>query len=230
MTVTEEVMAVTEIARPLSATSARGPAAFTRLPEARMAADDSVAGGSWEEIVQALRTAEEGRPGAAEVQLRPGGQLVLTSRERDPQPLSRLPKSRMAAVNHGPSIEDVDALRQLDPANAEQWSLVLTSQICGWAFQMSPPFAGQPPFVFFAFRSPSDGNAYRIAVLEPDMDDEYGHRWHMIATHVGGRRVPVICGPSGKPAKDLATVRLHAAKWMIYVSALLAGHAPGFSQ
>jgi hypothetical protein len=213
-------MVAEEISGPVSAASA----------EAQMAADNPAEGSSWEEIVHALRTAEEGRPGATEVQLRPGGQLVLTGQGRDPQPLSRLPKSRMAAVNRAPAIEDVQALQQLDPANTEQWSPVVTSQISGWAFQMSPPFAGQPPFVFFAFRSPSDGNAYRIAVLEPDMDDEYGHRWHMIATHVGGRRVPVICGPSGKPARDLATVRLHAAKWMTYVSALLADRPPGFSQ
>ena len=213
-------MAAEEITSPASAASA----------EARMAADDSAEGSSWDEIVRALRAAEEGKPGATEVQLRPGGQLVLTGRERDPQPLSRLPRSRMAAMDEGPSAGDVHALRQLDPANTEQWSPVVTSQISGWAFQMSPPLAGQPDFVFFAFRSPSDGNAYRVAVLEPDMDDEYGHLWHMIATHVGGRRIPVICGPSGKPAKDLATVRLHAAKWMTYVSAMLAGRAPGFSQ
>lgn len=184
---------------------------------------------SWDKIVQALRTAEEGRPGSADVELRPGGQLVLTGRERESQPLSRLPRGRMAA-DHAPSTQDVDALRQLDPGNDEQWTPVLTGQISGWAFQMSPPFAGQPPFVFFAFRSPSDGNAYRVAVLEPDMDGEYGHRWHMIATYVGGQRIPVICGPSGKPARDLATVRVHAAKWMAYVSSLFAGRRPGFSQ
>ena len=189
-----------------------------------MADDDS-----WDKIVQALRDAEECRPGPADVELRPGGQLVLTGRGREPQPLSRLPRSRMAA-NQAPAAENIDALRQLDPGNDEQWTPVLGDQISGWAFQMIPPFVGQPPFVFFAFRSPSDGNAYRVAVLEPDMDHEYGHRWHMIATYVGGRRVPVICGPHGKPAKDLATVRVHAAKWMAYVSSLFAGRRPGFSQ
>ena len=77
-------MVTEEIAGPVSAASA----------EARMAADNPAEGSSWEEIVHALRTAEEGRPGAAEVQLRPGGQLVLTGPGRDPQPLSRLPKPK----------------------------------------------------------------------------------------------------------------------------------------
>jgi hypothetical protein len=132
-------------------------------------------------------------------------------------------------VNQPPALADVELLRWLDPGNAEQWTPVLTGEITGWAFQMTPPFVGQGPFVFFAFRSPSDGNAYRIAVLEPDMDREYGHGTHVIAIHIGGQRVPVICGPDGRSAKDLAMVRTHAAKWMTYTSARMAGRNPGFS-
>ena len=61
----------------------------SRLPEERMAA-------TWEDIARTLRTAENGTPGAVDVELRPGGELVLTGREQAPQPLSQLPKGRMA--------------------------------------------------------------------------------------------------------------------------------------
>ncbi len=195
----------------------------SRIPQARMAA------GSWEEIAQELRNVEEGKRGWADVELRPGGQLVLAGRGKDTQPVSRLPQGRMAAANVGPTEADVTVLRHLDPDNAEQWSPVLTDLIAGWTFRLTPPFAGQGQFVFLAFRSPSDGNAYRIAVLHPDMDAEFGHIPHMIRAHVGGQRIPVICGPDGRPAADLAEVRTHAAKWMAYTSARMAGRNPGFS-
>jgi hypothetical protein len=106
---------------------------------------------------------------------------------------------------------------------------VRTVHLSGWTFRLTPPFAGQRLFVFFAFRSPSDGNAFRIAVLDPDMDIQYGHAPHMISVHVGGRPIPVICGPGGRPARDLAEVRTHAAKWMAYTSARMSGRNPGFS-
>ena len=61
----------------------------SRLPQERMAA-------TWEDIARTLRTAEDGRPGAVDVELRPGGEIVLTGREQPPQPLSQLPKGRMA--------------------------------------------------------------------------------------------------------------------------------------
>jgi hypothetical protein len=60
----------------------------SRLPQERMAA-------TWDDIARALRTAEDKRPGA-DVELRPGGELVLTGREQPPQPLSQLPRGRMA--------------------------------------------------------------------------------------------------------------------------------------
>jgi hypothetical protein len=129
----------------------------------------------------------------------------------------------------GPSPADVEILRRLDPGNTEHWTPVRTAHLSGWTFGLTPLFAGQQPFVFFGFRSPSDGNAFRIAVLQPDMDTEYGHAPHMIKVHVGGRPIPVICGPGGRPARDLAEVRTHAAKWMAYTSARMSGRDPGFS-
>lgn len=118
-------------------------------------------------IAQALRTAEDGRSGIADVELRPGGQLIPIKSGQPPKPLSRLTKGRMGAGNRTPTASDVALLRQLDPLNVEQWTSLLTDQISGWAFRMTPPFAAQPPFIFFAFRSPSDANAYRIALLDP---------------------------------------------------------------
>ena len=53
---------------------------------------------TWEDIARTLRTAEDGRAGAVDVELRPGGQLVLTDRGRPAQPLSELPKGRMACL------------------------------------------------------------------------------------------------------------------------------------
>ncbi len=62
---------------------------ISRLPQERMAA-------TWEDIARNLRTAEDGRPGGVDVELRPGGELVLTGHEQPQQPLSQLPKGRMA--------------------------------------------------------------------------------------------------------------------------------------
>jgi hypothetical protein len=62
----------------------------SRLPQERMAAM------TWEEIARTLRTAEDGEPQTVDVELRPGGELVMTGREQTPQPLSQLPKGRMA--------------------------------------------------------------------------------------------------------------------------------------
>lgn len=199
------------------------PEPVSRIPQERMAA------ASWDQIAQALRSAEEGRPGGADVELRPGGHLVLTDRGKDVQPVSQLPQDRMAAASTGPSQADVNELRRLDPANTEQWSPVRTDLIAGWTFRLTPPIADQAQFVFFAFRSPSDGDAFRIAVLQPDMDAEFGHVPHMIRAYVGGKKIPVICGPGGRPAGDLAEVRTHAAKWMAYTSMRMAFLNPGFS-
>jgi hypothetical protein len=69
--------------------SGTSPTYISRLPQERMAA-------TWEDIARTLRTAEDGRPGGVDVELRPGGELVLTDREQPPQPLSQLPKGRMA--------------------------------------------------------------------------------------------------------------------------------------
>jgi len=61
----------------------------SHLPEGRMAA-------TWEDIARTLRGAEDGGRGGVDVELLPGGELVLTGREQLIQPLSQLPKGRMA--------------------------------------------------------------------------------------------------------------------------------------
>jgi hypothetical protein len=53
---------------------------------------------TWEDIAQTLRTAEDRRAGAVDVELRPGGELVLTGRDQPTQRLSQLPKGRMACL------------------------------------------------------------------------------------------------------------------------------------
>jgi hypothetical protein len=204
----------------------REPQPMSRIPSERMAA------ASWDDIAQVLRSREEGKRSGTDVELRPGGELVLVFAEhnREAQPLSRLPQERMAAVTVGPSSADVEILRRLDPSNTESWTPTQTGLISGWIFRMTPPVRSQGQFVFLAFRSPSDGNAFRVAVLEPDMDTEFGHGPHMIRVTVGGERIPVICGPGGRAARDLAEVRTHAAKWMAYTSRRIARLDPGFSR
>ena len=66
------------------------PALVSCLPEKRLTA------ATWEEIARTLNTAEDGSPGTVDVELRPGGELVVTGRDRSAQLLSRLPKGRMA--------------------------------------------------------------------------------------------------------------------------------------
>jgi hypothetical protein len=51
---------------------------------------------TWEDIARTLRAAEDGKPRGIDVELRPGGELVLTGREQPAQPVSQLPKGRMA--------------------------------------------------------------------------------------------------------------------------------------
>lgn len=114
-----------------------------RFPQARIASDES-----WEEIVLSLRAAAGGKPGSADIERRPGGEHVLTSRAQPPQPLSQLPRGRMATAVQSPSTADAELLQRLDPRNAEQRMPVLTGQITGCAFRMTSPFCGQPPFVF----------------------------------------------------------------------------------
>ncbi|GAB3988982.1 hypothetical protein GCM10029978_112800 [Actinoallomurus acanthiterrae] len=195
---------------------------LSKLPEERMAA-----AASWQEIRDLIRAQEEGGP---DVFLEPGGQFVVTGSDGSAQPLSKLPQERMAAVNEGPTEADVNLLRRLDPGNVERWEPVFTGEVAGWKFQMTPKYPGQRPFVFFAFRSPEDGNAFRIAPIYPDMDDKFGHRPHMIKVRVGSRKLPIICGPGGRAAATLAEVRTHAAKWMAYTSLRMAGKNPKFSK
>jgi hypothetical protein len=198
---------------------------ISRLPKGRMAGS-----ASWDEIAEQLRLGEQGRSTGAEGVLQPGGVLEISRVDEAPQPLSKLPEARMAAASPGPSAADVNVLRRLDPDNVEGWEAVDTGELTGWVFHLTPPEFDQPDFTFLAFHSPSDGNAWRISVLEPDMDYERGHGPHMITVSVGGSAVPVICGPHGAPARTLAEVRTHAAKWMAYTSRRMAGHDPGFSR
>ncbi|MFE2516395.1 hypothetical protein ACFXG9_13690 [Streptomyces mirabilis] len=199
-------------------------APLSKLPE------DTMAGDTWENIAKHLGADEEGHTGGTEVVLREGGRLEIAKPEQPRQPLSQLPPEVMAAVNAGPSAADIALLRRLDPHNVEDWEPVTSDLIAGWVFRFTPPFKNLPRFAFFAFRSPADGGLYRISVLEPDMDTEYGHLPHMEYRHVGGQRIPIICGPRGKPAADLAAVRTQAAKWMFYTACRMRGLDPGFSR
>ena len=199
------------------------PSDVSVLPPDRMGA-----GSPWDDIARRLSDAEKGHTGAT-VDLQPGGALVVRGAGQPATTVSALPSERMAGVNAGPIAGDVAVLRALDPANVEEWEPVMTTTIDGWKFRLSPNVAGAPTFAFLAFRSPTDGNAWRIAVLDPPMDNAFGHAPHMIRRPVGSAMIPVICGPGGAPARTLAEVRTHAAKWMVYTTRKRRGENPWFS-
>lgn len=195
------------------------------LPNEVMAAADS-----WDAIATTLRDNERGKT-ANDVDLLPGGHLVVTNAAGKPAGTrSRLPNEVMAAVNNSPSEADVALLRRLDPDNVEQWTPVVRTFVAGWTFRMTPSVANPPTFRFFTFRSPADGNHWRTALLEPNMDREYGHKPHMIKTIVGGVEIPILCGPLGAARQDLAAVRTDAAKWMVYTTRKIRGDRPMFSR
>jgi hypothetical protein len=70
--------------------SGTSPVQVSRLPHERMAT------ATWDDIANVLRTAEDGSGRTVDVELRPGGELVVTDRQEPTQLLSRLPKGRMA--------------------------------------------------------------------------------------------------------------------------------------
>lgn len=72
----------------MASTFVRDPLVSTPGPDPKPA--------TWDDIARALRGAEDGGSRGFDVELRPGGNLVLTGRERPAQPLSRLPEGRMA--------------------------------------------------------------------------------------------------------------------------------------
>ncbi|MFE2516396.1 hypothetical protein ACFXG9_13695 [Streptomyces mirabilis] len=185
-------------------------APLSKLPE------DTMASATWEDIAKQLRADEEGRAGGPEVALRPGGEP-----EHPPLQLSQLPPPCGLEA-------EIELLRRLDPHNDGDWEPVTSDLIAGWAFWLTPPFEDLPRFAFFAFRSPADGGLYRISVLQPNMDNEHGHLFHMTNVYVDGQRIPVI-DPGRQLAADLVAVRAQAVKWM-YATSKLRGPNAQFGQ
>lgn len=194
------------------------------LPTERMAGEPD----AWADVIRTLRESEDGT-NREDVVARPGGMLAVERAGGEHQ-LSRLPKERMAAVNAEPSSADVDEIMRIDPNRVEDWTPVRTGLLNGWKFRLKPtPSADW--FKFLAFRSPADGNRFRVFVIKPDVDSLRGHAPHMIETVVGGQNIPVICGPRGEAAADLRTARLHASKWAAYTyQRMIRGVRPGFSE
>lgn len=198
---------------------------LSTLPIERMAAVPD----AWADVVRNLRAAEEGAD-HEDVVMNAGGSLEVVTPGQERRELSKLPQERMAGDgNPEPNLDEVTDVMTIDPDRTEQWTPVQTGLLNGWKFRLRPE-QGASEFVFLAFRSPDDDDNFRIFVIKPDVDDEYGHRPHMISVTVGGEKIPVICGPNGRPARTLAEARAHAGKWMAYTYRRLNLHVtPGFS-
>lgn len=86
---------------PVTAQAAGIPAAGKGLTLVSCLPEKRTTAATWEEIARTLGTAEDGSPGTVDVELRPGGELVVTGHDRSARPLSRLPKGRMAWLSPG---------------------------------------------------------------------------------------------------------------------------------
>ncbi len=200
---------------------------LSTIPAERMAADLPK---DWAAVAEQLRRKEQGLP-SQDVVLRPGGAVELNRPGEQPTQASRLPQEVMAATVPLPNMAEAAEVMRADPRRVEGWEPMTTSVLSGWKFRLQPIPGGQV-FTFLAFRNPSDGNLFRIWVLNPNMDDPlwHGHRHHMISVTVGGQRIPVLCGPGGTAACDLATARLYAAKWAVYTLRMMRGEKTCFSE
>jgi hypothetical protein len=204
---------------------AQDPQPLSTIPRERMAA-------GWQEVFAQVRDLENG--GGPELAVQPGGGITVKHEGHAEQPVSVVPSVRMAAdvAAAAASITTADAeeLSRLDPENLENWTPVTSSggEFSGWLFELRPPYQDQP-FKFLTFRNPSRRNEWDVASIAPNLDRQFGHAPHMITTVVGGRKMPIICGPGGEPSPSLTVVRGVAAKWMYYTSARMAGVNPGFS-
>jgi hypothetical protein len=195
------------------------PTPVSYVPPERMAAT------GWQEVFDQVRDLESGT--GSDLTVQPGGAIHKRD-EAGSQPVSVVPAVRMAAgaVSHADAVE----LSALDPANVENWRPVRSSggEFSGWLFDLQPPYQAET-FTFLTFRNPARGYQWDIASIRPNSDHEFGHDPHMIRTQVGGRSMPILCGPGGMPSPTLTEVRGVAAKWMYYTSARMAGLNPGFS-
>jgi hypothetical protein len=203
-------------------TANRSPKPVSVLPS------EIMAGGSWPDTVRRLAGLERHAPAPGDVSVEAGGRLVLrrggaTSRRAS---VSVLPTAILCAPlipMAEPSLDDVAEVRALDPDNVEDWTPITTGPVRGWRFRMVSGHPDVGDFHFAAWRSPADGGRWRITPLRPNYDQVHGHRDHMATVNVGGRSVPVLCGPSGAACRTLSEVRGHAAKWKTYTTNRLLG-------
>lgn len=200
---------------------------LSTIPAERMAGDIPT---DWAAVAEQLRRKEQGLP-SQDVVLRPGGAVELSRPGEETTPASRLPREVMAGMVPLPNLAEAREVMRSDPQRVEGWEPVTTSVLNGWKFRLQP-IPGDQVFTFLAFRNPSDGNLFRIWVLNPNMDDPtwHGHKNHMVSVAVGGQRIPVLCGPSGQAAPDLSTARLHAGKWALYTLRMMRGEKTWFSE
>lgn len=205
-----------------------GPRPVSMVPQCRMSGGLEPMG--WEQVTSTIGDHEQGLNLDTDVYINPGGYLALGT-EGASNPGSVVPSMRMAASAR-PCVypSDIEVIRRLDPTNLEAWRSVRTTVLDGWRFRLQVRPEGFV-FEYLAFRSPTESNRWRLCVINPNVDDQWGHRSHIVTCTVNGWSLPVLCAqPGAAPARNLAEVRAQAAKWSAYTQDRIDGRAAAFSQ
>jgi hypothetical protein len=194
------------------------PMPLTTVPNERLAG-----GPDWNRIIDAL---SEGERGAAvdvpKIGVKPGGEMVILDQRQSQQPLSTVPRERLAAGRA--TRADLAEARREDPHDAECWRFIDDPNIPGLRFTMT---GTGHRFDFFCVRSPAHGGRWLLTVLQPNLDDLIGHDHHMVTASIGGETTPIVCGPGGRfNYASLSDIRGVAAKFALYHTVRPSGHVP----
>ena len=193
------------------------PTPLTTVPTERLAG-----GPDWNRIMDALGEGERDGADVPKIGVKPGGEMVVLDQSQSQQPLSTVPRERLAAgrATRG----DLAEARREDPEGKEDWRFVDDPNIPGLRFTMTG--TGRT-FVFYCVRSPAHGGRWLLTVLHPNLDDLLGHDNHMVTVSIGGETTPIVCGPGGRfNYPSLSDVRGVAAKFALYHTARLSGYVP----
>ena len=195
-----------------------------RILQGRMSASSS-----WDAIDKYFFEEESGTNTGMVVEARPGGELVLVDKQAASETaIGHAAQGRMAAINPTATKEEIAAIKKIDPDNVENWTPVDIESIHGLQFRFHSRLQNPGYFTFLALKI--GDREWRIAPIHPDIEDLMGHPHHMVECSIGGHKIPVICGPGGRPATSLREARDFAYKWSARIEGLLSSKKPRQSQ